>query len=244
MHFFDVDASECLRLFLAHGRPDGATFKRALFESFDSRTNSQNLTTAYKELAELWSLRLLMKFERQSGLREFLKIVEDYEEKLGGKLHVIDYGCGVSDLGLLLASYGHTVTICDLQDKKLEFTTWRFKRNGLPVNVIPVPDAEALPVLGENIFDLVIACDVLKQVRNPYSTIKVFYESLKPNCLFYCTQGTPETNWFGEQVGGDRLAEALHIGNSMVYKTWFLESFTKGEFVQDVPNWWVSTKAV
>lgn len=57
-----------------------------------------------------------------------------------------------------------------------------------------------------------------------------------------CFTGTPESKWFGNKIGGDRLKEAIGIGNSRAYKEFFEEHFAKYTKVEGNKHWWIPIK--
>jgi 2-polyprenyl-3-methyl-5-hydroxy-6-metoxy-1,4-benzoquinol methylase len=68
--------------------------------------------------------------------------------------NVLDYGCGVSDVGLLLAQNGFDVTLADLELPKLEFAKKRFIWRGLDIKAIGINDTEKLAETDQK-FDLI-----------------------------------------------------------------------------------------
>lgn len=92
----------------------------------------------------------------------------------GGKLRILDVGCGTGYLTKTLSSYGDATGL-DMADIALEFC----KMNGIAhvskgsISSIPYPDKE---------FDLVCALDVLyhQAVENDEDAIRELYRVLKP----------------------------------------------------------------
>ena len=237
--FYNIGVLEFVKILLKYGVPDGARYKRNMFKIFKGNTGPENLKKLYEKIAKYWALRQLVNFQREKDIKSFIETVKIYEKVLNRKIDVIDYGCGVSDLGLVMAYLGHYITICDLQDSKLDFAAWRYGKRNLNVDVLPILDTEKLPDLQENKYDIVIASDIMKQIRNPLALLELFYQILRPNGLFYCTQGTLENGWGGSKIGGDRLKEAVEMGNSGAYKKFFMKHFIKYE---DNKYWWIPIK--
>jgi SAM-dependent methyltransferase len=70
--------------------------------------------------------------------------------------HVLDYGCGPSDWGVLLATEGARVTLLDLSDAAIELGLRRAAASGVADRVTgEVRDASNLSCFADNEFDLV-----------------------------------------------------------------------------------------
>ncbi|MFX0205928.1 MAG: class I SAM-dependent methyltransferase [Candidatus Hodarchaeota archaeon] len=242
LRFYNIGFSEFVRIVSMWGPPTEKIFRKNLVAHFTGNTDPDSLKITYERISQYYALRLMMSFQREDDVEGFVKVMNGHERRLGRKMNVIDYGCGVSDLGLIVASLGHHVTICDLDDSKLDFTFCRYKRNDFTVNVIAILDTEKLPDLREGEFDIIIASEIMKQVRHPLALLRLFYRILKPSGLFYCTQGTPESGWFGSKAEGDRLEEAIQIGNSGAYKQFFQTHFVKYTESEDRKYWWVPVR--
>jgi SAM-dependent methyltransferase len=231
--FFDVGMFELLRLIASNGVPNGPRYWKNVTQLYEDSSNDAELKNIYEETAALWSLRFLVRFEREWDLGQVVTTLREESERRDRPLRVIDYGCGISDLGLAAAVEGHDVTICDLDDEKFEFAQWRYERNGYDVDVVPVEDVTEFPDLGEGTYDIVFASEVMKQVTDPVKLLKVFRRALDNDGLLYCTQGTPKSDWFGNKTGGTRVG--VEKGNSEEYRQRFLGWFNNW---QDTDDWW------
>jgi SAM-dependent methyltransferase len=231
--FFDVSRAGFAHILVQNGVPNGPRYKRRLYDYYD-RTSTADLERVYAETAKYWVLRFLMRFERERDLGGFVGGLKQCSERLERPLRVLDFGCGISDLGLAAVIDGHQVTIADLADAKLDFAKWRYERNGFDVTVHAIPDTETPPPLEPDSFDVVVASEVMKQVRSPTEYLKMFHDALGPEGSFYCTQGTPTTGWFGERSTGARIEASIREGNSPAYRDRFRESFEQ----HDGRYWW------
>lgn len=97
------------------------------------------------------------------------------------KNKVLDYGCGIGDIGMVLAQIGYDVDLLEIGNSQLEkFIKWRFDRRYLPYTFIPY---------GEKIkpynYDIVINIDVVEHHENPEQCIKDCYEALKIGGYFF-----------------------------------------------------------
>ncbi len=95
------------------------------------------LNKAYSISSFDYTLRLMMAYTRYTLVTNYL---DKIKEQLGKrrKLSILDYGCGVSDIGLLFCEKGDDVTIADLDNKKFDFAIWRFKKREYLINTIKI----------------------------------------------------------------------------------------------------------
>jgi SAM-dependent methyltransferase len=226
MTFFNISRTGLYSLYLSHGFPNTRRLKCYLESFFEGRTASDKLKTAYENAAFYYSLRLMLAFERYSMISDYLDTLSEVSGKSVASLHgwrVLEYGCGVSDIGLLLGMLGADVTICDLEDKKLAFAEWRHQKRNIDVEVIPVDNTEIIPYLGKEIYDLIIVAEVFEHVRDPLLLLRSLTASLKSKGLLFDSMG----GRFEREPGGDHLTEALMIGNSDDYLTFYQENYSK-----------------
>ena len=138
--FFHISLTNLRSLYIKEGFPNTRRFKSRLDGFFRDRSDPGLLKIAYEEAAFFYCLRLMLAFERYSMISDYLDTL--LAQHGNGKRSldnwkVLDYGCGVSDIGILLALLGAEVTICDLSDRKLSFAEWRYRIRKLEVDVIP-----------------------------------------------------------------------------------------------------------
>jgi SAM-dependent methyltransferase len=211
--FFKVNCFYLTKYYLKYGFPQTSKFKEHYLQPFYGNTEPGKLKKAYDNVSFEYSLRLMLAYERYSMITDFLDfIIEDSAKRLS-ELKILDYGCGVSDIGLLFCSFGAEVTICDLDNKKLDFTIWRFKKRGGNPEIIRIADTEIYPELPESKFDLIIATELFEHVRDPLKLLKNFTKSLKSGGYLLDSMG-------GDFKRGDRpehLKEAFEIGQSRKY---------------------------
>lgn len=179
------------------------------------------LKHAYDSVTFDYTLRLMLAYERYSIIADYLDfMVSDSGLKLN-EFNVLDYGCGVSDIGLFFCSFGAKVTICDLDNKRFNFVLERFKLRGYEPVSIKINDTEIYPELPENKYDFIIATELFEHVRNPLRLLKNFTKALKPG-------GYLLDSMAGEFDRDDRphhLREAFQIGQSIEYQTYYKRSF-------------------
>jgi SAM-dependent methyltransferase len=207
-------------LVLRHGVPAGTRFSDYLMSFFEGNTGPGSLMSAYRRSALAYSMRLMFSYQRGEWLAPFVgDILRHF--KCVGSPDVLEYGCGVSDMGILLSMHGAKVTCVDLDTKRLDFVLWRYKRRGLPVQIQRVQSTEDRPKLEESAYDLVILSEILEHVRDPLELITSVHASLREGGLLFCTAGSS----FERKVGGDHLAEAIAIGQGDEYQRFFMSGF-------------------
>ena len=218
--FWHVSYLRSFLFFVRYGWPFSQRLKDSLYTGFDGRTNPEKLKSAYEEAAFHYSIFLMLSMHRGEWLLPFLADTQDNLPK-DCSPRILEYGCGVSDMGLILASRGCDVSIADLSDKKLEFAEWRYKVRRLRCTTIPVVNTETIPDIPQAAFDVVIVSEVLEHVRDPLQLLKVLTNALRPRGLLFCTAGGK----IERELEGDHLIEAIAIGNSREYMDYFKSNY-------------------
>ena len=85
---------------------------------------------------------------------------------------VLDMGCGDGMTGALLATFGHSVKLLDMED-------WRCEAARSVDFVLGTIDSDSLPFSSES-FDLIFSHNVVEHVRNPEVCIRNAISMLKP----------------------------------------------------------------
>jgi 2-polyprenyl-3-methyl-5-hydroxy-6-metoxy-1,4-benzoquinol methylase len=219
--FFKIDSFHLLKHYLKYGLPNTDRFKEHYIEAFRNNTGPDRLKNAYDSVSFDYALRLMLAYERYSMITDYLDfMVRDRQRNLGN-FRVLDYGCGVSDIGLLFASFGADVTICDLDNKRFDFTVWRFRSRGFNVKPIRITDTEVYPESPESEFDLVVATELFEHVRDPLKLLTNFTKCLKSGGYLFDSMG----GTFERDDRPHHLSEALNIGNSEEYKQYYEEHY-------------------
>lgn len=222
--FFSATNVDLLKYYARKGCPNSHRFRQHMIRFFDGKTvNDELLKRGYEEAAFHYALRLMLAYERYSLIIPYLDFMVKERKKPLKDFKILDYGCGVSDIGLLFASLGAGVTIADLDDRKLDFTVWRFKKRSLEPKVIRVKKNSEYPELPKNEYDLVIATELFEHVRDPFRLLKNFTAALKPGGFLFDSMG----GHFERDVVGDHLAESIEIGNSEEYKQYYADHYTQ-----------------
>jgi len=217
--FWRVSNVDCIRFFLQNGWPFSRDLQDNLMKKFEGRVAPDELMESYRRTEFHYTAILTLSMDRAEWLIPFLP---DLELLTSHKhIRVLEYGCGVSDFGLLLAGLGAEVTILDLHTRRLQFAQWRYERRGLSCSTVQVDNTESQPILPRDAFDLVIATEILEHVRNPLTLLKQLTGALSPDGFLFCSMGAG----FDREVGGDHLEEAAKIGNSDEYKKYFEDHY-------------------
>ena len=218
--FFHISHTKLRSLYIRKGFPNTRRFKFYLDEYFRDRVDPGVLKIAYEEAAFFYCLRLMLAYERYSMVLKYLDTLFALHGSGTSSLSrwkILDYGCGVSDIGLLLALLGAQVTICDLADQKLSFAEWRYRRRQLEVEVVPINNPEKTPPLKEGNYDLIIATEVLEHVPDPLQCLRTLTQALRSGGCFFNSMG----NGFDRDICGDHLESAMSIGNSEGYRRYY-----------------------
>jgi len=211
--FFQVDTSFLIKYFSRYGTPNALRFKGKLISFFNGNTGKEHLKKAYENAAFDYTLRLMLGYERYSLIIDYLDFMIKNHESIE-EWYVLDYGCGVSDIGLLLSTLGAKVTIADLDDKKFAFTIWRYNKRKLNFTSIAIKNTEKYPILRNKEYDLIIAVELFEHVRNPLKLLMNFTSALKNDGFLFNSMG----GVFSREIVGDHLMEAIVEGSSPKFK--------------------------
>jgi len=219
--YFDVSSLFLLKHYIRYGLPWSERFKRNYLHAFEGNTEPEKLKGAYDSIPLDYTLRLMMAYERFSLITDYLDFLVDDSGKELNEFHVLDYGCGVSDIGLLFSSFGAKVTICDLDNTRLDFVVARFHRRGYKPDVIRVIDTELYPKLPPREFDLIIATELFEHVRDPFLLLSNFTVALRQGGYLFDSMG----GVFERDDRPHHLKEAITIGKSERYTAFYARSY-------------------
>jgi len=141
--------------------------------------------------------------------------------------NVLDYGCGIGDIGLMMAMIGYNVNLLEIGESELEkFIKWRFEKRNLPYNFIPYKQQLKLGV-----YDIVICIDVLEHHEDPKIALLDMYDSLRRFGYLFLEYGWEERIEYAKQLGG------LDIDDK------FIKKFIKEKFIiKDKDSFWLIKK--
>lgn len=197
--------------------PNTDYYKEVFTNKFKD-TSKKGLFNSYKMQDEIYTLRLMLGYTRLDFILPYSKYITDsFGER---KLKILDYGGGVSDIGLYFALLGHDVTLVELNTKKPYFAKKRFEARGKELFLKLVDSTEIIPDLN-NSYDIIIATEILEHFRKPLELINTFYSHLNNEGFLLNSLG----NEFERERGGDHLDEAFEEGNSLKYKNNYNSKF-------------------
>jgi len=138
-------------------------------------------------------------------LREFLTRSGKYNE-FHGKLFapytiqsVLDHGCGIGDIGLMLAQVGYEVSFSEVRDVEgnsvlLDFLQWRLEKRYLKAHKI-FNQTEPLPKMH---FDAIVSIEVMEHVFNVPGTLENLWQALKPGGMLFMIYEWDERKFYKE----------------------------------------------
>ncbi len=99
--------------------------------------------------------------------------------KAQGHLDILDFGGGIGSQLINVSSLkGAALNYADIPGKTFEFAQWRFNRRMLNINMI---DATKEDYLGNMLFDVVFAFDVLEHLVDPEKSVDYLIRHIKPD---------------------------------------------------------------
>ena len=217
--FYGISRLGAIRWFVMNGWPFSRQMHHSLMAKFDGNTSGKNLFQTYDSTSLHYSAELMLSMHRVQWIWRFIPDIKSVIDL--SKCQVLEYGCGVSDLGLLMARLGASVTIVDLLNRKLSFAIWRYQTRGLKVNNIGVLDTDSVPGLEAEQYDIVFATEILEHVHDPLLLLQALTESLRMGGLLFSSMGLS----FEREIGGDHLPEAVAIGQSKEYESYFHQHY-------------------
>jgi 2-polyprenyl-3-methyl-5-hydroxy-6-metoxy-1,4-benzoquinol methylase len=202
--YFGLSTAQTIRHYLANGMPHTTHYRRRLIGIFDRLgVGEAELKGVYEQASFMYVNRLMLKYHRFRLGRSILELARD----LGlepGELRVLDYGCGVGDTSLFLASHGASVTLVDLDDEKFRFTLKRFENRGLKAHGVAATQTEEPVALGRAPFHFIIMSQFLEHVRSPRLFLEFALDRLEARCgILFDNNGPVYTH----EAGGDHLRE-------------------------------------
>lgn len=210
LKYYPLSPRKFLALVNEYDFPTTEYYKEKFTEKFTA-VDPSGLYTSYADQDLVYTLRLMLGYTRIDYVLPYWNEIKKRISPESSSL--LDYGGGVSDVGLFMAQKGAKVTIVELDTPKAHFTRKRFEARGYSCNLIASQDTETLPTI-ETKFDLIVATEILEHFRYPTAMISYFYDHLNPHGLLLNSMGTS----FERETGGDHLDESLAEGNSKAYK--------------------------
>jgi glycosyltransferase involved in cell wall biosynthesis/2-polyprenyl-3-methyl-5-hydroxy-6-metoxy-1,4-benzoquinol methylase len=112
--------------------------------------------------------------------------------KTQDKLEIIDFGGGIgSQLISLSALKGAELNYADIPGNTFEYAKWRFNKRRLDIKLI---DATKEDFLGNRMFDIVIALDVVEHLVDPEESVEYLIRHIKPDGFFIAITSFVDNN--------------------------------------------------
>jgi len=162
-----------------HRSQEGAGQHRDLFKEVDSLTNEQ---IRNKYLDERWYCPAASNLNAEffNGLAETKAYHESTQwcfDLYSESCRALDYGCGHSFVGLMLALHGYQTTLADIPSKYFKFLEYICPKVGIStVDFIPIKTERDLI----DMYDFMVCADVLEHVWEPVEVLRHLIEHLKP----------------------------------------------------------------
>lgn len=205
--FFNKNDSEMLLHFIINGTPNTNYYKYKMHKIFERiGLDREKLKKAYENAAFMYVNRLMLRYHNYDIGGKILEIITT-QSRSPQAIKVLDYGCGVADISLYLALHGAKVTLVDLDDKKFEFTLWRFDHRNMKIKSKKAYQTEKPVDLGDEKFDAIVMAEFLEHVREPRLFLEFALDHLNEDGLFYDSLGPVHNHG----IGGDHLREAKHL---------------------------------
>jgi len=107
------------------------------------------------------------------------------ENMIQGPVTILEYGAGPANDSYRLAKKfpGSKVVLVDIDSIATDFTEWRFKKHGIPVQSVRVTVGNEYPKLPPH--DVCIAMNVMEHLHHPLKGFRNIDAALKPGGLLY-----------------------------------------------------------
>lgn len=187
-----------------------------------ARKREKRLVLYRRILKDLLKTQYSYKHDMYFSEHEFEgKVFPNYSRQ-----NILDYGCGIGDIGLVLSHLGYRVDLLEIGNSELEkFIKWRFKKRFLPCNFIPYGQR-----LKRELYDVIVCVDVLEHHEDPKRALLDIYEGLRPYGYLFLQYGWHEREEYKE-LGGEDLNQK------------FIKPFLAKHFItEDKDKFWLIKK--
>ncbi|MCK5599750.1 methyltransferase domain-containing protein [bacterium] len=205
-------------------------FKKVLHSFFPSELTKFNwgLFKCYEWASELYAVRHMLgrlnKIEMMYPILDFIQKHISIENT-----RIYDYGCGIGDICIALNVLGYETYACDLKNKLLEFTKFRFETRKMKTHIEELTCNNVCPKMNNSYFDMIICREVLEHIRDPYSILTIIHKALKKNGYFFTSSLFPKSYRI---VGGTHLKEAIRQSKTRRYLNFFHDNFCEDDKIK------------
>ncbi|GIW21900.1 MAG: hypothetical protein KatS3mg068_0907 [Candidatus Sericytochromatia bacterium] len=140
-----------------------------------------SISTLYFHCNSKYSMYCLVKWNSEKKYQDIINYISQICSIRKGK--VLDFGGGIGELSINLASKNIDVSFLEVPSETLNFAKWRFKRKNLNIDIYT-----SLNQIKTK-FDIIIALDVIEVLEKPEIHIKKFYELLNSSGLLILSKG-------------------------------------------------------
>lgn len=152
-----------------------------LFRLFYNDLDEEGLFESYRFYALPHTFYFLGEWSPQTD-----RVAAEFMSLLKGRLvSVVDYGCGLSPLSFAAAKFPECrqVYLVDIENLKLEFSEFRFRKHGKNAAVIKVSRENPYPALPPH--NLCIATEVMEHLTEPLRAYENIYASMEKGGILY-----------------------------------------------------------
>ena len=222
--------------------------KQAIFAKEWNARNIQNAEQANKLYAETYSNLFRQALPREKRLVLYRRILKNilttqrhYEFNMDFSRHeydgkrfpnytmqnVLDYGCGIGDIGLVMTMLGYRTDLLEIGNSQLEkFIKWRFEKRYLPCNFIPYGTS-----IKGNYYDIIICVNVLEHHEKPREALMDMHHALRKYGYLFLAYGYYERKEDYKVLGDVNADEE------------FIKPFIEANFIsKDKDNFWLIKK--
>ena len=237
-NYYQLSHYELLKIYLSVGFPNHPHWARKMHAraGVDEYFGDEQYSPPPKELLEGYrkkhfesNNRFMLGYHRYDIAEEYLNLVDEGINL--SDVSILDYGCGVADPALYLATLGADATIVDLDTKVLDFAIWRFEQRSIEHQHFRAEQTEfPVDIQIDHEFDFIVMNEFLEHVRNPMVFLEFAIDNIRSGGVFYDPVGREYTH----SVGGDHLKEAKDVVESDEYQRLHHEAFDriKGHYYQ------------
>lgn len=119
-----------------------------------------------------------------------------------GARRVLDFGGGVGSHALVLAAMGYEVTLADISGELLDLAEWRARIRTRPVRIVHL-DRQRL----EDVYDVIVAADVLEHLTAPANTLMELCRRLRHGGFLFVSMPRGPSSYVPQHISfwGEQL---------------------------------------
>ena len=169
----------------------------------------------YREYAPQRVARQVWLNTNDTNKRAMIEFILSTVMMQDGPRVVLDFGCGIGVSAYTLAKAGHAVTACDLKGTgTFNFLRWRAMKKRVPIEFVET-ETDIPPLKADQMFDFIIAMDVLEHLKTWPFVLKHLADHLVPNGVLFCNNGVLDDRQHPEHYDlrpADFVKKCLELG--------------------------------